>query len=71
MSPLQQHNHKGRQLIDVVSIAFVINVIKWLLWTVENMYFDVVEPVFISTASSPARFDNPEASLCQDLLPGR
>ena len=24
---------------------FVINVIKWLLWTVETMYFDVVEPV--------------------------
>ena len=27
-------------------MAFVINVIKWLLWTVETMYFDVVEPVF-------------------------
>ena len=35
------------------------------------MYFDVVGPVFISTASSPARFTTPEASLCQDLLPGR
>ena len=42
-------------------MAFVINVIKWLLWTVETMYFDVVEPVFfISTASSPARFATPE-----------
>ena len=30
-------------------MAFVINVIKWLLRTVETMYFDVVEPVFIST----------------------
>ena len=28
-----------------MSMAFVINVIKWLLWTVETMYFDVVEPV--------------------------
>ena len=27
-------------------MAFVINVIKWLLWTVETLYFDVVEPVF-------------------------
>ena len=29
-------------------MAFVINVIKWLLWTVtvETMYFDVVEPIF-------------------------
>ena len=27
-------------------MAFVINVIKWILWTVETMYFDVVEPVF-------------------------
>ena len=33
MSPLQQHNHK-----NVVSIAFVINVIKWLMWTVETVY---------------------------------
>ena len=30
-------------------MAFVINVIKWLLWTVETMYFDVVEPAFLST----------------------
>ena len=30
--------------MDVVSMAFVINVIKWLLWTGE--YFDGVEPVF-------------------------
>ena len=27
-------------------MAFVINVIKWLLLTVETMYFDV-EPVFL------------------------
>ena len=27
-------------------MAFVIDVIKWLLWTLETMYFDVVEPVF-------------------------
>ena len=29
-------------------MAFVINFIKWLLWTatVETMYFDVVEPIF-------------------------
>ena len=27
-------------------MAFEINVIKWLMWTVETMYFDVVEPVF-------------------------
>ena len=27
-------------------MTFVIIVIKWLLWTVETMYFDVVEPVF-------------------------
>ena len=52
MSPLQQHNHKGWKLIDVVSMAFVINVIKWLLWTVETIYFDVVEPVFFTTKSS-------------------
>ena len=54
-------------------MAFVIIVIKWLLWTVETMYFDVVEPVFLNLqlASSPARFAAPEASLCQDLLPGR
>ena len=25
---------------------FVINVTKWLLWTIETMYFDTVEPVF-------------------------
>ena len=28
-------------------MAFVINGIKWLLWTVETMYFDVVVPVFL------------------------
>ena len=27
-------------------MAFVIKVIKWLLWTVDTMYFDVVEPIF-------------------------
>ena len=43
----------------------------WHLWTVETMYFDVWNPFFISTASSPARFATPEASLCQDLLPRR
>ena len=34
-------------------MAFVLNVIyiEWLLWTVETMYFDVVEPVFISTVT--------------------
>ena len=32
-------------------MAFVINVIKWLLWTVETMYFDVVEPAFLSTVN--------------------
>ena len=53
MSPLQQHNHKGWLLIDVVSMAFVINVIKWLLWTVETMYFDVVEPVFYICSNFP------------------
>ena len=44
-----------------------------LSWSLsrETTYFDVVELVFISTASSPARFATPEASLCQDLLPGR
>ena len=52
-------------------MAFVINVIKCLLWTVETMYFDVVESFFVSTASWPARFATPEASLCQDLLLGR
>ena len=26
--------------------GFVINIIKWLLWTVESLYFDAVEPVF-------------------------
>ena len=53
-------------------MAFVINVNKWLLWTVETKYFEVVETVFfISRASSPARLGIPEASLCQDLLPGR
>ena len=46
MSPLQEHNHKNWLLIDVVSMAFVINVIKWFLWTVETMYLDVVGPVF-------------------------
>ena len=30
----------------VVSMVFVINVIEWLLLTVETMYFDVVETVF-------------------------
>ena len=38
MSHLQQLNHKGWQLIYVVSMAFVMNDIKWLLWTVETMY---------------------------------
>ena len=28
-------------------MIFGINVNKWLLWTVETMYFDVVEPVFL------------------------
>ena len=32
-------------------MAFVINVIKWLLWTVETMYFYVVEPFIISTVT--------------------
>ena len=27
-------------------MAFVINVIIWLMWTVETMYFDVVETIF-------------------------
>ena len=27
-------------------MAFVLNVIEWLLWTVETMYFDVGELVF-------------------------
>ena len=27
-------------------MALLIYFIKWLLWTVETMYFDVVEPVF-------------------------
>ena len=27
-------------------MAFLINVIKWLLWTVQAMYFDAVGPVF-------------------------
>ena len=31
-------------------MAFEINVIKWLLWTVEPMYFDVVEPVFYKSS---------------------
>ena len=30
-------------------MAFVINVFKWLLWTVETMYFDVAEPVFFTS----------------------
>ena len=25
-------------------MAFVINVIKWLLWTVETIYYSVLEP---------------------------
>ena len=33
-------------------MAFVINVIKWLLSEVETMYFDVVEPVFSTVAKS-------------------
>ena len=33
-------------VIDVVSMALLFYFIKWLLWTVETMYFDVVEPVF-------------------------
>ena len=54
-------------------MAFVINVTKWLLWTVETMYFDVVEPVFYIYSISPCnfRFSWYEASLCEDLLPGR
>ena len=45
MSPLQQHNHKGWSLIAVVSMAFVINVIKWLMWTVETI---IILAVFYS-----------------------
>ena len=36
-------------------MAFVINVIKWLLWTVETMYFDVVEPVFLYLQHLPTQ----------------
>ena len=28
-------------------MTFVITITKWLVWTVETMYFDVVEPVFL------------------------
>ena len=50
-------------------MAFVINAIA-PVDSRDYMYFDMVEPV-LSTASSPARFATLEASLCQELLPGR
>ena len=37
-------------VIDVVSMAFVINVIKWLLWTVETILIKW-NPFFISTVT--------------------
>ena len=36
-------------------MAFVINVIKWLLCIVDTMYFDVVEPVFFIYSIFPRK----------------